>query len=183
MRVLEKLTALLGAANSAILSVGRQIAWMALVVMVFIILLQVFFRYVLNNALPWPEEAARALMIWMMALMAPTGYRWGVFVSINMLADSIPAVPRRILTLVIFIFSTVILFVLLQQSIKHFQSGFIFKSSSLHMPLAWIYVAMTVCFGLMMSVNVELILRNLGRIFGNPDNFPKPAAPSFISGD
>jgi len=33
--------------------------------MVIVILLQVFFRYVLNNALPWPDELARFLMLWM----------------------------------------------------------------------------------------------------------------------
>ena len=40
---------------------------------------------------------------------------------------------------------------------------------------------MTVCFGLMMSVNIELILRTLGRALGNPDEFPKPATPQFIA--
>jgi len=181
MRMLAQLTALLSSVNSGILAVGRQIAWLALILMVLIILLQVFFRYVLNNALPWPEEAARALMIWMMALMAPTGYRWGAFVSINMVVDILPPLLRRILTLAIFALATIILIVLLQQSIKHFNSGFIFRSSSLGIPLAWIYLAMSVCFGLMMSINVELILRTVGRVFGNADDFPKPVVPKFFT--
>ena len=183
MRVLAKLTAILSSVNSGILAIGRQIAWLALILMVLIILLQVFFRYVLNNALPWPEEAARALMIWMMALIAPTGYRWGAFVSINMVVDSLPHLVRRILTLAILILATVILIVLIQQAVRQFNSGFIFRSSSLGMALAWIYLAMTVCFGLMMSVNVELILRTLGRAFGKEEDFPKPVVPMFISGN
>ncbi len=39
--------------------------------MVVCILIQVFFRYVLNNALPWPDEAARFLMLWMTGFIAP----------------------------------------------------------------------------------------------------------------
>ena len=182
MGVLAKIVSLLSAVNSAVLAVGRQIAWVALVLMVFIILIQVFMRYALNNALPWPEEAARALMIWMMAFMAPSGYRWGAFVSINMVVDSMPSPARRALVLAIFILASVILFVLLQHSTKHFNSGFIFRSSSLKIPLAYIYLAMTVCFGLMMSVNIEMILRTLGRTFGKEEDFPKPETPSFMSG-
>ena len=37
--------------NSAVLGLGRQIAWMALGLMVVVILLQVVFRYIFNNAL------------------------------------------------------------------------------------------------------------------------------------
>lgn len=181
MRALAKTTALLSAVNSGILAIGRQIAWVALVVMVFVILLQVFMRYVLNNALPWPEEAARSLMIWMMAFMAPSGYRWAAFVSINMVVDSMPPLLRRTLVLALLGLATIILAVLLQHSTKHFNSGFIFRSSSLKIPLAYIYLAMTVCFGLMMSVNIEMILRTLGRIFGNKDDFPKPALPKFMT--
>ena len=42
---------------------GRWISVIALALMVLIILLQVFCRYALNNALPWPDEAARFLML------------------------------------------------------------------------------------------------------------------------
>ena len=54
--------------NSAVLGLGRQIAWMALGLMVVVILLQVVFRYIFNNALAWPDEAARFLMLWMTGL-------------------------------------------------------------------------------------------------------------------
>lgn len=45
--------------------IGRQLSVFAMGLMVVIILTQVFFRYVLNNALPWPDEAARFLMLWL----------------------------------------------------------------------------------------------------------------------
>lgn len=52
-----------------VLRFGRWIAIVAIGLMVCAILLQVFFRYVLGNALPWPEEAAIFLMLWMLSLI------------------------------------------------------------------------------------------------------------------
>lgn len=40
--------------------------------MLIVICLQVFFRFILNNALSWPEEASRFLMLW--ALFLAAGY-------------------------------------------------------------------------------------------------------------
>ncbi|MFN3576683.1 MAG: TRAP transporter small permease, partial [Tabrizicola sp.] len=69
--------------NGALLALGRWIGAVCLGLMVVAILMQVVFRYVLNNALPWPEEASRFLMLWSTALMAPTAFRRGGFVAID----------------------------------------------------------------------------------------------------
>ena len=76
--------------NTLFLRIGRQFAWIAILLMVIVILVQVFFRYVLNNALPWPDEVARFLMLWMTGLIAPSAYRWGGFVSIDLLERFLP---------------------------------------------------------------------------------------------
>jgi len=180
---LIKVVSVLAMINSAVLWGGRQLAWMMIGLMVFVILLQVFCRYVLNDALPWPEEAARGLMIWMMALIAPSAYRWGGFVSITMFRDALPAVLGRILSILLLVLAGIVLYILLGQAINHFNSGFMFKSSSLKIPLAWIYLAMTFCFGLMMSVNTELLLRTIGRLIGNPEDFPLPVDPEVIGAE
>ena len=77
--------------NTVLLKIGRQLAWIAIGLMVIIILIQVFFRYGLNSALPWPDEAARFLMLWMTGFIAPSAYRWGGFVSIEMLFRLLPS--------------------------------------------------------------------------------------------
>ena len=68
MRAVDRVLGALGWVNDQAARVGLGITWVLVAIMVGTILLQVFMRYVLNNALPWPEEVARALMIWMMAL-------------------------------------------------------------------------------------------------------------------
>ena len=57
--------------------IGRALSVFAIAMMVIVILTQVFFRYVLNNALPWPDEAARFMMLWLTGLMAPVAMRQG----------------------------------------------------------------------------------------------------------
>lgn len=51
--------------NERALVACRQRAWIALAAITLVILLQVFYRYVLNSPLSWPEEAARYVMVWM----------------------------------------------------------------------------------------------------------------------
>ncbi len=57
--------------------IGSYLSTVALALMLLIILLQVFCRYVLNNALPWPDEAARFFMLWLTGLTAPVAMRHG----------------------------------------------------------------------------------------------------------
>ena len=91
--------------NTFFLRIGRQFAWIAIFLMVVVIMIQVFFRYVLNNALPWPDEVARFLMLWMTGLIAPSAYRWGGFVSIDMLERFLPKIISTLLTLFLLIIS------------------------------------------------------------------------------
>ena len=141
--------------NTICLRLGRQLAWIAIGLMVIIILIQVFFRYGLNSALPWPDEAARFLMLWMTGFIAPSAYRWGGFVSIEILMISL-----------------LVLVVGLQFGLKHVDSGWLFSSSSLKWPLhligmeairvklAWMYMSLPVGLAMMTLVNVELIIKN-----------------------
>ena len=87
--------------NSAVLAIGRIIAIAALAIMVCLILGQVFFRYVLNDAPNWTEEGARFGMLWMTGLMAPLAYRLGGFVAIDMLESALSRTLASILSLVL----------------------------------------------------------------------------------
>ena len=164
-----------------LLRVGRWIATAAIGLMVLIILLQVFMRYVLNNALPWPDEAARFLMLWMTGLMAPSAYRWGGFVAIDLFHDLLGRRAGVIFNLVILIVSLAVLVIALQLGLKHIKSGWLFSSSSLRLPLqlvggdpvkiklAWMYMSVYVGFVGLTLVNIEMILKNLHMLFSDVD--------------
>ena len=71
--------------NGTLLRIGRAVGIVAIALMVIAILIQVVARYVFNNALPWPDEAARFCMLWMTGLMAPTAFRRGGFVALDLI--------------------------------------------------------------------------------------------------
>ena len=159
--------------NPFILRIGRQLAWIAILLMVIVIILQVFFRYVLNNALPWPDEVARFLMLWMTGFIAPSAYRWGGFVSIDMLERFLPKILSNILIFLILIISLTVLLVGFEMGLKHINAGWIFSSSSIKIPfsliggkteamkLAWMYMSLPVGIFLLILVNIELVLRTI----------------------
>ena len=170
--------------NTFILRIGRQLAWMAILLMVIVIIIQVFFRYVLNNALPWPDEVARFLMLWMTGLIAPSAYRWGGFVSIDMLQRFLPKILSNILVFLILIISLTVLLIGFEMGLKHINAGWIFSSSSIKLPysllggkteamkLAWMYMSLPIGILLLISVNIELTLKTILSIFSSQINFP-----------
>ena len=179
----RKVLTVLETFNTHMLAIGRQIAWVLVALMVAAILLQVFYRYVLNDALPWPEEVARALMIWMMGLVAASGYRWGSFVAIEMFSDFMPKLIKNTLKILLLALALAVLAQLFYLAIEFFQRGFRTRAASFHLPRAWIYLAMPVCFGSMLMVNIEMLMRELGRAFGDPDNYPEPAKPAIAGAE
>ena len=164
----------IAAVNSFLLRIGGAIAWVALGIMVFVILLQVFFRYVLNNALPWPDEAARFLMLWMTGLIAPLAYRHGGFVAIETVPDMLPPTVTRILALILLFVMTLVLITAIRLGWEHTMGfGGNFNSSSLRLPLdligmeqvrvklRYMYASLLVGVILLLLVNLELILRSI----------------------
>jgi TRAP-type C4-dicarboxylate transport system permease small subunit len=174
MNALKRTLSLISGFNNSLLAVGRNLAWVCVALMVAAILLQVFCRYILNNALPWPEEVARALMIWMMALVAGTGYRWGSFVAIDLISGFLSEKIGQILKLILLIIAGLLLYELFTLAIEFFQRGFRTRAASFKLSRAWIYLAMPVCFGTMLLVNIELVLRQVGQTFGRAEDFPDP---------
>lgn len=184
IRILLKIYNILEYLNTFMLKIGRNLAWIAIFLMVIVILLQVFFRYVLNNALPWPDELARFLMLWMTGFIAPSAYRWGGFVSIEMLPKLLPKFLENILIISLLVLSLIILLIGFQLGLQHVKIGWIFNSSSLKVPLdliggeqksiklAWMYMSLPVGIFLLILVNIELILKKIILTVNTEINFP-----------
>lgn len=160
----------LGAANAAILTAGRAVGVVCMALMVVFILMQVFWRYVLSDPLPWPEEAARFLMLWLM-VVAPTALRRGGFVAIDMIQLALPRAVGGVLTLALLLVSLVVLVVGVRigwAEVTGFSGRF--ATSSLYypsgdgwekVPRAWMMASLLVGLAMMVSVTVELILRQI----------------------
>ncbi len=178
MKILCALIRPLESVNDIAGQLGRNLSVLAMALMVVIILTQVFFRYALNNALPWPDEAARFLMLWLAGLMGPIAMRRGSMVAITSLHNLLPGILCQLLILFLLLLSLLVLTVAINLGWGHVNSGWLFSSSSLKLPLhligmkavkiklAWSYMSLFVGYCLMFLVNLELVMRILITLLG-----------------
>ncbi len=196
MGVLKGLLAPFQIFNDLVLPVGRGIAVACIALMVVCILIQVFFRYVLNNALPWPDEAARFLMLWMTGLMAPSAYRVGGFVAIDMFERALPRPIAAFVSIFLLSVSLLVLVTATQLGWTH-SSGMAwnFSSATLWVPLdwvggtsfklklAWMYLSLFVGFALLTIVNIELIIRSLITLFGGGETLKPLSDTDYVGAE
>ena len=77
-------------------SVTENLGILFLGAMTVIILLQVFFRYCLNNSLAWPEEAARYCFLWATYLGISIAMKNDAHLKIDILEPYLPRSTRKI---------------------------------------------------------------------------------------
>ena len=172
--------------NNFILRICRNLGVLAVVLMVVAILIQVFFRYILNNALPWPDEAARFCMLWMTGLMAPTAFRRGGFVAIDFINQFIPSIINVILSMVLLLLSLLVLITSVQIGYAEVTGfGGRFATASLYIPVSidlqnwyriprsWMMMSLLIGCVLLILVNLELIGRNIIFKLGKGNLLPK----------
>ena len=182
MGLLLAVLAPMGAVIGFVLKIGRAIGIVAIAVMVVAILIQVVARYVFNNALPWPDEAARFCMLWMTGLMAPTAFRRGGFVALDMISGFLSDRVAAVLSLILLLISVLILFVAVQIGFSEVTGfGGRFATASLYIPTfdgwfriprSWMMLSLLVGVVLLFVVNIELILRSLVTMMGGGDRLP-----------
>ena len=129
--------------------------------MVIIVILQIVFRYVLNDSLIWTEELARTMMVWTAFLVAPWAYRVGANVQIEIFVNEFPRTLRVLLTLLLNLLVCWIVIVFWRESFGFWQRGLTVRSDSLPLQVAWFYSVVPVAFSLLLLVGVEQVLRNI----------------------
>jgi len=197
MKLLRALLHSLSAINDVLLSIGRMVGVFAISIMVIVILLQVYYRYIIGSALPWPDEAARFCMLWMTGLMAPTALRNGGFVAIDTIEALLPNPIVRLLQIVLLAISLAVLMVAVKIGFKEVTGlGGRFTPASLYVPLSfgpaslapesllpvsltvnewyrvprsWMMTSILVGIVLLILVNIEMILRRVCHLFDPPE--------------
>lgn len=184
--------------NTGLLSAGRVISIFALAIMVCLILGQIFFRYVLNDAPNWTEEAARFGMLWMTGLMAPLAYRQGGFVAIDMLENAISKTLASLLTLLLLGIAMWVLIICWDKGLNNHVDSLSGRgcSSSLRWPFGieigkcgakfanqYQYASLWVGVNLLILVNIELILRQIITLMGGEDRLTSLAGDGVAGAD
>jgi len=155
----ERLIDGLGRGNDAVLVLCRYAVIGLVAVIAVMLAAGVFYRYVLNDALAWSEEAAKYLMVWLTFTGAPIALRHGGHVNIDILLRIVPARVQQVLHLVIFAIVAAVMLILLGYGFKMALLGLRQVASSFHLSMVYMYAAVPVGSLIMLSLSVELMLR------------------------
>jgi TRAP-type transport system small permease protein len=79
----------------------RAVLLLIMAVMVSTILMQVFFRYVLNAAMPWPEELTIFLLSWMSFIGAAIALKSWQHIGITLFANMLPKKSQQYLSILV----------------------------------------------------------------------------------
>ena len=122
----------------------RGVAVILLAATVAIVVLQVFFRYVLNSSLSWTEEAARYLFIWAALLGFSSSVEARRLFSFEMIAAHLPAAGQRACRVLFAIAAAAFLWVLIVNGSALVAHTMTQTSPAIGMPMAVAYGALPV---------------------------------------
>lgn len=142
-------------------------------VMTIMVLIQVFFRYVLNNSFVWTEEVARFMMVWMTFIAAPVAYRKGANVSLDIVRNLFKGRLHAFIGILIEIAALATLCLFFYKSLGMFERGINIRASSIEISMAYVYVSMPIGLLLTAIVNVEIILKDISLLI-NPHDVDEP---------
>lgn len=136
----------------------RAFIWLLTGAMVFLVVLQVFFRYVLNAALSWPEELTRYFMIWSGLLAAVYAHRDGQHVGVTILPDRLRPRARKALSIFGHVLIAAFCLLVALEGIKSLASYAEINSTALRIPMHYVYSAVPASFLLLAVVSLKAVL-------------------------
>lgn len=135
-----------------------------IVVIVASISAQVFWRYVLNNSLIWPEEVSRYAFLWASCLGMSVGVRRGDLIAIDVLWAGRPKRVRLIVSIVTRLLVAPLLFVFVWEGgiLMDVVAGQ--RTASTQMPVSWVYLALPISSVFALLFLFEALAVDLGNL-------------------
>jgi len=109
--------------------------------MVAVTTLGVFFRYVLNSALPWAEEADRYLFIWLSFVGASITMRHRAHIAVDLLLRYVSPAWRRVLALAAATAVLIFLALVCWASLPVLELTSETRATATDIPMSWVYLA------------------------------------------
>ncbi|MEM6617288.1 MAG: TRAP transporter small permease [Pseudomonadota bacterium] len=160
----------LAAVNSRVMPFLVRVASILIWSMTAVVVVGVFFRYVLNNSLPWAEEFAILSAIWVAFLVAPHAYRTGGHVAIELIISALPNAVTRGFRIILNLLVLWILYRFFFEALTFVERGNFQRANTIPVQTSWFRSIVPLSLAMMTLVGVELILRDLfGLITGSRD--------------
>lgn len=132
-----------------------------LVIMVLIVLTEICLRYIITkHSLPWSEELARYLMIWMVMLAAGLGFSYNSHIGVNFIVDKLIKTPQinKFFKLITYIIVMVFSIYLVIFGWKIAQKVSFQQSSALRISMFWAYLSLPIGGVIFLIENIKLCL-------------------------
>ena len=139
--------------------VFETLAWGLLAAIVVLVVVQVVARYVLRISLPWPEELARFLLIWLTFTGAVVGSWRNAHFRVDVITQRLPPAAVRVLSLAIDVLVVLALIVFVWQGIELTRLTGFMRSTSMELSMAYVYGVIPVCGLFMLAWFVRETIR------------------------
>ena len=138
--------------------------------------LQVFFRYVFNNPLPWPEELAKFSFVWCCFFGAAAGTRRKAHIAVEVFVARLSPRWRHAVAAIVHMGILLILAILVKAGMDLALLSSTSKLPAINLPLGYLVMALPVAAALMMLDFGGLLWGSL-RAWRNPSLAePEPEA-------
>ncbi|MGF1454398.1 MAG: TRAP transporter small permease [Alphaproteobacteria bacterium] len=148
----------MAAFNGVMCAIGRWLAAILLMFMVGIVLVQIFFRYGLNDSLTWTEQVAKTMMVWLTLLVAPWAWRAGAQIRVTLFHDALPPRARALLDLVLTVLALWLISILFLEGADLIERGRNVRAAAVPVPTAVFYAILPPAFVALFLVGAEQLL-------------------------
>ncbi|MFV0514679.1 MAG: TRAP transporter small permease [Jhaorihella sp.] len=141
-----------------------EILLMGLCVLGFILMFAlgvatVFFRFVVEQSLTFPDELIRYIFIWMVLLGSAIAFRRGIHAAISMFTSMLPVMLERVVLVGATLASALFFLVLLRDGIALTRVVQPQISPALELSMSWVYAAMPVGGAFLLIYALELLVK------------------------
>ncbi len=133
----------------------------ALIAMFALGVATVFFRFVVESSLAFPEELIRYLFVWVTALGSAIAYRRNYHAAIGVVVDRLPGESKRIALLAATSAGIVFFSIMIYQGLRLTTRVVPQISPALEVSMAWVYAAIPAGGALLLVFALELFLRQV----------------------
>lgn len=117
--------------------------------MVVVTFMQIIYRFVLLKPIPWSEELARYLFVWITFLGSGVAVKNKGHVGVELVIDRLPKNLRKFSLILAFIVCVVFCILMVTNGVTMVQRTINQRSAAMSMPMSYAYVAIPIGFILM----------------------------------
>jgi len=130
----------------------------SITIMLFIIFLQVIFRYVLHNSLTFSEELARYLFVWTVFLCSAVVARDNGHIIVGVLTERLKGKKAKYIKITAYVSTMIFVLILFYQGLRMMKLSSFQHSPALGISMSWVYLAIPVAMFVMFCNLLILIV-------------------------